>query len=111
LPVRTTAGEVKRLASPQADVHNRLLRYTADAVRAFMEGHRADRSRRRRGGDDVHRARPASRRERRTDLDRPGLKMTTDFRRVDATMIKEWLGSDDPDLVLKGRFEPRGAFA
>jgi hypothetical protein len=37
--------------------------------------------------------------------------MTTDFRRVDATMIKEWLGSDDPDLVLKGRFEPRGAFA
>jgi hypothetical protein len=39
------------------------------------------------------------------------LKMTTDFRRVYTTMIKEWLGYDDPDVVLKGRYETLGAFA
>jgi len=37
--------------------------------------------------------------------------MTTDFRRVYATAIKEWLGYDDTETVLKGRFEPLGAFA
>jgi uncharacterized protein (DUF1501 family) len=46
-----------------------------------------------------------------TDLDDGNLKMTTDFRRVYATMIKEWLGYDDTDAVLKGRFDPLGAFA
>ena len=30
-----------------------------------------------------------------TDLDDDNMKMTTDFRRVYATMIKEWLGYDD----------------
>ena len=34
--------------------------------------------------------------------------MTTDFRRVYATMIKEWLGYSDVQAVLKGKFEPMG---
>jgi uncharacterized protein (DUF1501 family) len=46
-----------------------------------------------------------------TDLDDGNMKMTTDFRRVYATAIKEWLGYDDTELVLKGRFEPLGVFA
>jgi len=46
-----------------------------------------------------------------TDLDDGNLKMTTDFRRVYATAIKEWLGYDDTDTVLKGRFGTLGAFA
>ena len=46
-----------------------------------------------------------------TDLDDGNLKMTTDFRRVYATMIKEWLGYDDTQLVLKGRFDPLTVFA
>ena len=39
------------------------------------------------------------------------MKMTTDFRRVYATLIKEWLGYDDTERVLKARFEPLGVFA
>jgi uncharacterized protein (DUF1501 family) len=46
-----------------------------------------------------------------TDLDDGNLKMTTDFRRVYATAIKEWLGYDDTETVLKGSFEPLGTFA
>jgi len=46
-----------------------------------------------------------------TDLDDGNMKMTTDFRRVYATMIKEWLGYDDTAAVLKGRFDPLGVFA
>ena len=38
-----------------------------------------------------------------TDLDDGNMKMTTDFRRVYATVIKEWLGCDDTQAVLKGR--------
>ena len=34
------------------------------------------------------------------------MKMTTDFRRVYATVIKEWLGYEDTQAVLKGRFDP-----
>jgi uncharacterized protein (DUF1501 family) len=45
-----------------------------------------------------------------TDLDDGNLKTTTDFRSVYATMIKEWLGYDDTRAVLKGQFEPLGAF-
>ena len=124
----------------QADLHSRLLMYTADAVRAFMQ----DIARIGRG-DDVavmmftefgrrveengslgtdhgtatpmfvfgkHLApglygRPPSL----TDLDDGNLKMTTDFRRVYATIIKEWLGYDDTTAVLKGRFDPLGVFA
>ena len=37
--------------------------------------------------------------------------MTTDFRRVYATVIKEWLGYDDTASVLKGSFETLGVFA
>jgi len=126
----------------QGDVHSRLLMYTADAVRAFMEdiarigraddvavlmftefGRRVEEN----GslGTDHGTAtpmflfgkhdrikggfygQPASL----TDLDDGNLKMTTDFRRVYATAIKEWLGYDDTDAVLKGRFETLRAFA
>jgi uncharacterized protein (DUF1501 family) len=46
-----------------------------------------------------------------TDLDDGNLKMTTDFRRVYATVIKEWLGYDDTGAVLKGNFDSLGVFA
>jgi uncharacterized protein (DUF1501 family) len=46
-----------------------------------------------------------------TDLDDGNLKMTTDFRSVYATAIKEWLGYNDTDAILKGRFDTLGAFA
>jgi uncharacterized protein (DUF1501 family) len=123
----------------QADVHNRLLMYTADAVRAFMEdvtrigraddvavmmftefGRRVEEN----GslGTDHGTATPMfivgkhvkggfyGRPPSLTDLDDGNLKMTTDFRTVYATMIKEWLGYDDTQAVLKGRFEPLQVF-
>ena len=123
----------------QADLHSRLLMYTADAVRAFMQ----DIARIGRGDDvavmmftefgrrveengslgtdhgtatpmfvfDKHVA-PGfyGRPPSLTDLDDGNLKMTLDFRCVYATMIKEWLGYDDTAVVLKGRFEPLGVF-
>ena len=46
-----------------------------------------------------------------TDLDDGNLKMTTDFRRVYATMIREWLGYKDPESILKGSFESLPLFA
>jgi len=46
-----------------------------------------------------------------TDLDEGDLKMTTDFRSVYATMIKEWMGFDDAKSVLKADFETLGIFA
>jgi uncharacterized protein (DUF1501 family) len=46
-----------------------------------------------------------------TDLDDGNLKMTTDFRRVYATMIDEWLGCSETSSILKGRFETLKAFA
>jgi uncharacterized protein (DUF1501 family) len=46
-----------------------------------------------------------------TDLDDGNMKMTTDFRSVYATMIKEWLGYDDTAAILKGTFRPLGVFA
>ena len=126
----------------QGDVHSRLLMYTADAVRAFMDdiarigraddvavlmftefGRRVEENGslgtdhgtatpmflfgkhdKIKGGFYGH---PPSL----TDLDDGNLKMTTDFRRVYATAIKEWLGYDDPDVVLKGRFDPLQTFA
>jgi uncharacterized protein (DUF1501 family) len=98
----------------QADPHGRLLMYTADAVRAFMEdlkligrdkdvavmmftefgrrveenGSPRDRSRHGHGLKGGFYGRPPSL----TDLDDGNLKMTTDFRSVYATMIREWLG-------------------
>jgi uncharacterized protein (DUF1501 family) len=124
----------------QADLHSRLLMYTADAVRAFIE----DIARIGRGDDvavmmftefgrrveengslgtDHGTATPMFIFGRHlkagfygqppslTHLDDGNLKMTTDFRRVYATMIKEWLGFDDSDAVLKGRFDTLGVFA
>ena len=126
----------------QGDVHSRLLMYTADAVRAFMEdiarigraddvavlmftefGRRVEEN----GslGTDHGTATPMflfGKQDRikggfygqppsLTDLDDGNLKMTTDFRRVYATAIKEWLGYDDADTVLKGRFETLRTFA
>jgi uncharacterized protein (DUF1501 family) len=123
----------------QADVHNRLLTYTADAVRAFMEdiarigraddvavmmftefGRRVEENSSR--GTDHGTATPMfivgkhvkggfyGRPPSLTDLDGGNLKMTTDFRSVYATMIDGWLGSHDTQAVLKGRFEPLNVF-
>ena len=39
-----------------------------------------------------------------TDLDEGDLKMTTDFRSVYATMMKEWMAYDDTKSVLRGDF-------
>jgi uncharacterized protein (DUF1501 family) len=123
----------------QADLHTRLLMYTADAVRGFVD----DVARIGRGDDvavmiftefgrrveengslgtDHGTATPMflvgkgvkggfySRHPSLTDLDDGNLKMTTDFRRVYATTIKEWLGYDDTQAILKGKFEPLNAF-
>jgi hypothetical protein len=99
--------------------------YTADAVRGFMEDLKRPRPRRRCRGDDVHGIRAARRGEGSlgtdlgtatpmfvvagdtsgglfgrhpslTDVDDGNMTMTTDFRRVYATTIKEWLGYDKP---------------
>ena len=124
----------------QADLHSRLLMYTADAVRGFM-----DDVKRLGRGDDVavvmftefgrrveengslgtdhgtatpmfivgHRVKGGlyGKHPSLTDLDDGNMKMTTDFRRVYATMIDEWLGVADTAAILKGRFEPLGTFA
>jgi len=124
----------------QADLHSRLLMYTADAVRGFMEdvrrigradevammiftefGRRVEEN----GslGTDHGTATPMfvigkgvkggfyGQHPSLTDLDDGNLKKTTDFRRVYATMIEEWLGCDEAQSILKGRFEPLGVFA
>jgi uncharacterized protein (DUF1501 family) len=124
----------------QADLHSRLLMYTADAVRGFTE----DIKRLGRGDDvavmmftefgrrveengslgtDHGTATPMfivgqkvkggfyGRHPSLTDLDDGNMKMTTDFRRVYATAIDQWLGCRDTASILKGRFEPLGVFA
>jgi uncharacterized protein (DUF1501 family) len=124
----------------QADLHTRLLMYTADAVRGFID----DVSRLGRGDDvavmiftefgrrveengslgtDHGTATPMflvgkgvrggfyGQHPSLTDLDDGNMKMTTDFRRVYATAIKEWLGYDQTQAVLKGPFAPMGVFA
>ncbi len=116
----TYAGNSFDTHVQQSDLHSRLLMYTADAVRGFVE----DLKRIGRADEVAHGTatpmflvgkgvkggfyggHPSL-----TDLDDGNLKMTTDFRRVYATAIKEWLGYDDTETVLKGRFEPLGAFA
>jgi uncharacterized protein (DUF1501 family) len=136
----TYAGNSFDTHVQQADLHTRLLMYTADAVRGFMD----DMTRIGRGNDvammiftefgrrveengslgtDHGTATPMfvvgrglqggfyGRHPSLTDLDDGNMKMTTDFRRVYATMIEEWLGYDRSDEVLKGRFEPLGVFA
>ena len=122
----------------QADLHGRLLMYTADAVRGFIEdlkrigradevavmiftefGRRVEEN----GslGTDHGTATPMfvigkgvkggfyGQHPSLTDLDDGNMKMTTDFRRVYATAIREWLGCDDTEIVLKGRFDSLGA--
>ena len=124
----------------QADPHSRLLAYTADAIRGFMD----DLNRIGRAGDvammvftefgrrveenaslgtDHGTATPMfvigsgvagglhGRHPSLTDLDDGNLKMTTDFRRVYASMIEGWLGFDDSASILKGSFEPMRLFA
>jgi uncharacterized protein (DUF1501 family) len=124
----------------QADLHGRLLMYTADAVRGFMEdlkrigradevavmiftefGRRVEEN----GslGTDHGTATPMfligkgvkggfyGTPPSLTDLDDGNLKMTTDFRRVYATAIREWLACDEAQAILKGRFDPLGVFA
>jgi uncharacterized protein (DUF1501 family) len=46
-----------------------------------------------------------------TDLDEGDLKMTTDFRSVYATMLREWMGFDDTKSVLYTEFPTLGIFA
>jgi uncharacterized protein (DUF1501 family) len=124
----------------QADLHGRLLMYTADAIHGFLEdikrigraedvammvftefGRRVEEN----GslGTDHGTATPMflagagvkggfyGTHPSLTDLDDGNMKMTTDFRSVYATVIKEWLGYDDPAAVLKGKFDTLGAFA
>jgi uncharacterized protein (DUF1501 family) len=124
----------------QADLHTRLLMYTADAVRGFID----DVARLGRGDDvavmiftefgrrveengslgtDHGTATPMflvgkgvkggfyGQHPSLTDLDDGNMKMTTDFRRVYATAITEWLGYDQTQAVLKGTFAPMGVFA
>ena len=124
----------------QADTHSRLLAYTADAIRGFMD----DLKRIGRAGDvammvftefgrrveenaslgtDHGTATPMfvvgpgvaaglhGRHPSLTDLDDGNLKMTTDFRRVYASMIEGWLGFEDSASILKGSFEPMRLFA
>jgi len=124
----------------QADLHSRLLMYTADAVRGFIE----DVARLGRGDDvavmlftefgrrveengslgtdhgtatpmfiagkgvkgGLYGSHPSL-----TDLDDGNLKMTTDFRRVYATMIEEWLGCRETPAILKGKFDTLKVFA
>ena len=124
----------------QADLHARLLMYTADAVRGFMD----DLDRLGRGNDvamlmftefgrrveenasqgtDHGTAGPMfvvgkgveggfyGKTPSLTDLDDGNLKMTTDFRRVYASMIQEWMGYQDPATILKGDYPPLSMFA
>lgn len=124
----------------QADLHSRLLMYTADAIRGFMLdmgriGRSADVSmmvftefgrrieENASEGTDHGTAGPMflvgesvkggfyGGTPSLTDTDAGNLKMTTDFRRVYATMIGQWMGHLDTRSILKGEFEPLGAFA
>lgn len=45
-----------------------------------------------------------------TALEDGNMRHTTDFRRVYASLITEWLGSPDAKAVLKGDFAPLGVF-
>ncbi len=124
----------------QADPHARLLAYTADAVRGFAEdlkrigraddvaimmftefGRRVEENASL--GTDHGTATPMfvigngvqgglhGRHPSLTDLDDGNLIMTTDFRRVYATMIEQWLGFEDSASILKGAFGPIGLFS
>jgi uncharacterized protein (DUF1501 family) len=135
----TYAGNSFDTHVQQADLHSRLLMYTADAVRGFMEdikrlgraedvavmmftefGRRVEENASL--GTDHGTATPMfvlgkgikaglhGQHPSLTDLDDGNMKMTTDFRRVYATVIKEWLGYQETEMVLKGKFETLGVF-
>jgi uncharacterized protein (DUF1501 family) len=135
----TYAGNSFDTHVEQADLHSRLLMYTADAVRGFVEdlkrighadrvavmmftefGRRVEENGSR--GTDHGTATPMfvigkgvkggfyGQHPSLTDLDNGNLKMTTDFRRVYATLINEWLGCDDTAAILKGRYDPLAMF-
>ena len=124
----------------QNDVHARLLTYTADALRAFLDDlKRLGRANDvaimvftefgRRIPENVSKGTdhgtatpmfvlgetakgglygtPVSL----TNLDEGNLLYTMDFRRVYATMIKEWLGYTDTTSLLRGEFPTLGMFA
>ncbi len=124
----------------QADLHSRILMYAADAVRGFVEdvgrigrggdvavmiftefGRRVEENASL--GTDHGTAGPMfivgpslgggfyGRNPSLEDTDDGNLKMTTDFRRVYATMIAEWMGYHNTSTILKGSFEPLGVFA
>jgi uncharacterized protein (DUF1501 family) len=124
----------------QADPHARLLTYTADAVRGFVQdltrigraddvaimmftefGRRVEENASL--GTDHGTATPMfvigngvegglhGRHPSLIDLDDGNLKMTTDFRRVYATMIRDWLGYKDPESILNGSFDSLPLFA
>ena len=123
----------------QAAPHARLLAYTADAVRGFMEdlqrigraddvavmmftefGRRVEENASL--GTDHGTATPMfvfgtgveggmySRHPSLTGLDDGNLRMTTDFRRVYATTIEKWLGYGDTGSILRGTVPPLGVF-
>ena len=124
----------------QADLHSRILMYAADAIRGFvvdMErigrggdvammvftefGRRIEENASL--GTDHGTAGPVfligpnlkggihGRLPSLTDTDDGNLRMTTDFRRVYATMITEWMGYRDAGSILKGDFQPLGVFS
>ena len=123
----------------QADVHERLLLYTADAISAFMQdaerigriddiaimaftefGRRVEENAS--AGTDHGTATPMfvfakklnggiyGEHPSLSDLDDGNLKMTTDFRRVYASMIQEWMQYSDINGVLKGDYQGLGLF-
>jgi len=124
----------------QATTHNLLQIYTGDAIRGFLEdmerigraddvavlvftefGRRVKENASR--GTDHGTATPLfvagkkvkgglyGKHPSLTELDAGNLKMTTDFRSVYATMIKEWMGYEDTKTLLKGDFPTLGLFA
>lgn len=124
----------------QADLHSRLLMYTADAVNGFAQdlerlgrsddvavlmftefGRRVEENGSQ--GTDHGTAGPMfivgkgvqggfyGGPPSLTDPDHDNLKMTTDFRRVYATMIDEWMGCRDSASILKGEFAPLGVYS
>ncbi len=134
------AGNVFDTHVHQLDLHTRLLTYSTDALRAFVD----DLKRMGRGKDvtvmvftEFGRRVPenASRGTDHgtatpvfvlgdtvkgglygtplslTELDDGNLRYTTDFRRVYATLIKEWFGYEDTNSLLRGDFETFGMFA
>ncbi|HJO02582.1 MAG TPA: DUF1501 domain-containing protein [Acidobacteriota bacterium] len=124
----------------QADLHARLLMYMSDAVRGFMEdvqrlgraddvamvlfsefGRRVEENASL--GTDHGTAGPMfvvgknleggfyGKTPSLTDLDDGNLEMTTDFRRVYATVIDEWMGYSNTEAILKGDYQPLGVFS